>query len=125
MPQNDREKTVFWISRHTMTPEQLADLERIMGGPVRLLVWADTVGSMEDLRPQLEQADAVAAVLPLEKLAQLLEMAGDKPVLQAISRRVPTGRTIQLPDGRTEQEFAFVHEGWQQLLEVRVRTKRL
>ncbi|MCC8098980.1 MAG: hypothetical protein LIO78_02805 [Clostridiales bacterium] len=125
MSQNHPEKTVLWISRHTMTPDQLADLERIMGGPVRLLVWADTVSSMEELRPLLEQADAVAAVLPLEKLAQLLEMAGEKPVLQGISRRVPTGRTVQLADGRTEQEFAYVHEGWQQLLEVRVRTKRL
>ena len=30
-------KKVLWISRHEMTTAQLSDLERIMGGTVKLL----------------------------------------------------------------------------------------
>lgn len=30
-----------------------------------------------------------------------------------------------LPDGRREQEFAYVHAGWEQLLRMDVRTRRL
>ena len=80
---------------------------------------------VEDLRPLVQQADAVAAVLPAEKLAQLMRLAGDTPVLQAKSGRVPTGRSTKLPDGRVEQEFTFVHQGWQQILEFRLRVQSL
>lgn len=31
-------KKVLWISRHEMTTAQLSDLERIMGGTVKLLL---------------------------------------------------------------------------------------
>jgi hypothetical protein len=108
-----------------MTDAQRADLERIMGGPVRLLPWRDTVEVVECLRPALEAADAVAVVLPLELLAELVPMAQGKPVLQAVSRRVPTGRTVTLPDGRREPEFAFVHRCWNQILRVDIETRRL
>ena len=122
---NIREKQVLWISRHTMTEAQKADLERVMGGTVCLTVWPDTVEDVEALRPLVLRSDAVAAVLPPEKLAQLLELAGDRPVLRSVSARRPTGRWIVLPDGRREQEFAFDHQAWQQVLEIRVRTRPL
>ena len=118
-------KTVLWISRHPMTGEQLAGLERVMGGPVRLEVWADTVEDVEQLRPLLDRADAAAAVLPPELLERLLALAGSKPVLLSSSRRVPTGRWLERPDGQREREFAFAHAGWRQLVELRVRTRAL
>ena len=77
-----QEKRVLWSSRHTMTNAQKTDLERIKGGTVRLTTWLDTVTNMETLRPLIEQADAIAAVLPAEKLAELLKLAGSRPVLQ-------------------------------------------
>lgn len=117
-------KVVLWISRHPMTNEQSADLERVMGGAVRPILWPETVDDVERLRPLLDQADA-AAVLPPELLEQLLAMAGDKPVLLASSLRAPTGRWLERPDGRREREFAFVHAGWKQLLEMKVRTREL
>ncbi len=120
-----QKKRVLWISRHTMTTTQREDLERIMGGAVRLTAWPDTVNDMEALRPLVQQADAIAAVLPAEKLSQLLELAGNRPVLQAVSDRRPTGRWTVLPDGRREPEFAFVHREWRQVLEIRVRTRAL
>ena len=118
-------KTVLWISRHEMTAAQAADLERIMGGPVHLLPWRDTVRDVSVLAPLVEEADAVAAVLPLELMARLLKLAGEKPVLQAVSERRPTGRTRATPEGGSEPEFAFVHRCWQQLVRLELETRTL
>lgn len=118
-------RTVLWVSRHEMTDAQLADLERIMEGSVRLLPWRDTVRDAAVLAPAVEEADAVAAVLPPELMAQLLRLAGEKPLLQAVSRRLPTGRTRITPEGRREPEFAFVHDCWQQVVRLEIETKKL
>lgn len=118
-------KRVLWVSRHCMTGEQRADLERIMGGPVELLPWRDTVRDAAELAHALDQADAAAVVLPLELLRQLLPLAKGKPVLQAVSARQATGRTVAAPDGQEEPEFAFVHQGWRQILRLELETKPL
>ena len=52
------------------------------------------------------------------------DAADGKPVLRAIARREPTGRLRTLPDGRSEPEFAFVHDGWEQVLRIEIRTRR-
>ena len=118
-------KRVLWISRHEMTPEQRADLERALGDSVALSVWADTVEDLSALRPALDAADAVAAVLPVNLLAELLDLAGEKMVLRSVSRRVDEGRFRTLPDGRTEREFSYVHLYWEQVLRLRLETRRL
>ena len=118
-------KNVLWISRHEMTAPQRADLERIMDGPVRLLPWRDTVRDLSALAPAIRQADAVAAVLPLELMAGLLRLAGGKPVLQAVSERRPTGKLRATPEGGSEPEFAFVHRCWQQVLRLEIETRTL
>ena len=118
-------KRVLWVSRHQMTQEQRADLERVMGGPVELVCWRDTVGDARELAPALAAADAAAVVLPLELLGQLLPLAGEKPVLQAACARVPTGRMVATPDGREEAEFAFVHQGWRQVIRLELETRAL
>ena len=118
-------KQVLWISRHEMTPSQLQDLERVMGGAVQLTPWRDTVRSLAALQPAIDRADAVAAVLPPDLLAELLRASDGKPVLRAISARKPTGRTVTLPDGRTEPEYTFVHDGWEQILRIDIQTRRL
>ena len=116
-------KTVLWISRHNMTPEQLADLERIMGGPVRLCAWRDTVTDLAVLAPVIREADAVAAVLPPELLSGLLRLAEGKPVFITESERVPTGRMVENPSGQSEPEFAFVHRCWRRLLRLEIETR--
>lgn len=118
-------KQVLWISRHQMTPEQFADLERALGGPVRLQCWTDTVEDLRQLLPAIKQADILAAVLPPPMLAGLLRMAGGRPVLQAVSARRPTGRLLRLADGRSEPEFAYVHARWEQLLRLEIETRPL
>lgn len=118
-------KHVLWVSRHEMTPTQRSDLERIMGGPVKLFPWQETVRCAEELRPALAVCDAAAVVLPLELLEQVLHLADGKPVLQAVSERHATGRTVPTPDGREEPEFAFVHAGWRQVLRLELETRTL
>lgn len=91
-------KKVLWISRHEMTQEQRSDLDRITGG-AELLLWKETVTDIAKLLPLLQQADAVAAVLPPELLAELLALAGDKPVLRG--ERAEGHGALPHPAGRT------------------------
>lgn len=118
-------KQVLWISRHRMTDPQRSDLERILGGPFLLDQWDATVKDIEELRPAVERADLVAAVLPLELLSKLLPMSGSRPVIQSVSQRVPTGGVRYLENGDTEREYAFVHSCWQRLLRVDIEVARL
>ena len=118
-------KKVLWISRHEMTTAQLSDLERIMGGTVKLLCWKENVRNVTELMPLIEQADAIAAVLPLQMQANLLKVAVGKPVLQAVAERVLSETERTLEDGRKEREVQFVHKRWEQLLRIDVQTKVL
>ena len=118
-------KKVLWVSRHEMTQLQRSDLERIMGGPVELIPWRETIRDVKELAPLLRKADAVAAVLPPEPLSELLQLADGKPVLQAVSERQTTGRTIRNPNGQTELEFAYRHLCWKQLLRLEIETRTL
>ena len=45
-------KKVLWVSRHEMTAEQRADLDRVMGG-AELLPWKETVTDVAQLLPLL------------------------------------------------------------------------
>ena len=81
-------KRVLWISRHTMTAAQRADLERVMGGAVELTPWTDTVEDVRSLLPRIARVDAVAAVLPLEKLAGLIKLAHGGPARRAAGEGV-------------------------------------
>lgn len=118
-------KTVLWISRHTMTDQQLADLGRLMGSPVGLIPWQTTVDDPKELLPKLEACDAIAAVLPPLQLSQLLKLAGGKPLLRAVMERVPTGKTVVTASGTEEPEYASVYLGWEQVLKVEIVTRRL
>ena len=121
-------KTVLWISRHAMTEPQLRDLARVLGvlgDAVQVLPYTQTVKQADVLRPLIEQADAIAAVLPVELLAELVTLADERPVLQSVAGRRFTGRTLHLADGQTEPEIAFEHLYWQQIVKLKLQTRRL
>lgn len=118
-------KQVLWISRHQMTPEQLTDLEAVLKDEITLLPWPDTVQQVDELLPLVAQSDAVAAVLPIQLLAQLWPHCGERPLLQAVSQRMPTGTMHTLPDGSKEPEYQFIHGGWQQICRVELETQIL
>lgn len=120
MDRTDKTTQVLWISRHTMTPEQRSDLERIADGPVELVPWTDTVKEAGVLREAIGQADLIAAVLPVELLAQVFRLANGKPVIQSVSGRIP------LPETRDgERQFAFVHQYWQRITRLDWAAQRL
>ena len=123
--EGEKMKRVLWISRHQMTPLQRMDVERALQDAVQLTCWTQTVRDLAQLAPAVRAADAVAAVLPVELLAQLIRLAEGRPVLQAVSERQPTGRMLALPDGRQEAEFAFVHRGWQQIVRLELEVRDL
>ena len=118
-------KTVLWISRHTMTDPQLRDLVRVLGDTVQVLPYTQTVKQADVLRPLIGQADAIAAVLPVELLAELVTLADERPVMQSVAGRRFTGRTLHLADGQTEPEIAFEHLYWQQIVKLELQTRRL
>ena len=72
----------------------------------------ETVTDVAQLLPLLEQADAVAAVLPPELLAKLLTLAGNAGAARGEREKGHGLHSRTLPDGRREQEFAYVHAGW-------------
>jgi len=111
-------KKVLWISRHGMGDRQLECLKQFLGAEVELTVWSDTVERMEQLRPLVEQADAVAAVLPPEKLSCLMELAQGKPVLQGVTRRTLIPASV--PGGEPVPVYSF--DCWQQILCCRFET---
>ena len=115
------------FDRGYITPYMVTDTEKMetVYDDCSVLITDKKISNIQELLPLLEQADAVAAVLPPELLAKLLTLAGNKPVLRAVSERRATGCIRTLPDGRREQEFAYVHAGWEQLLRMDVRTRRL
>lgn len=117
-------KRVLWISRHQMTEFQQKDLARLLEDEVELVTWKDTVTDLAELMPELHRADAVAAVLPVRLLAELVAAAGETPVFQSWAARTPTGRILELADGRREAEMQFRHLGWEQILRLELETKR-
>ena len=118
-------KKILWISRHQMTDAQFDDLRRCAQDEIELTVWDETVKDLHVLLPLVERADMIAAVLPLDLMAQLVRVAGDKPVLRAVNRRIPTGAVTTLPDGRCEAEYAFEHMCWQRIIRIDVETQCL
>ena len=98
--------TVLWISRHCLTPEQTAGLERFCGGPFRLLHRSETIQDIGALSRDIANADVLAAVLPPPLLAQLVATASGKPVLiEQCQRRLK-------PNAAGELSVIFTHGGW-------------
>ena len=105
-------KKVLWFSRHEMTKEQLTDLRRIYG-TVEIIQINKTINSAYDLQKEIEEADVVAIVAPINLQQQFLKIAGKRPVISAKSMRV------LLDDGEKVQ---FVFDGWYQIKNIVIET---
>lgn len=123
--ESGEKKKVLWISRHTMTEGQIEDLERILQHKVELIPFRDSLESVEDLEESHLSVDMIAAVLPPFLLSQLVQKAGEIPVVQAVSKRVKSGHIITLSNGNQEDEYIFVHECWEQVVKFDLELKRL
>ena len=69
-------KKVLWISRHDMTPEQLAAVDN--GRPVEIDQEEESVNDVRDLTDRINNADVVAVVLPPKLLMPLVRMINGK-----------------------------------------------
>lgn len=91
-----------------LSPEQRQGLERLYGS-FELDWWKENVDDLAQLAPAVAGADVIAAVLPLQLLAGLVALAGEKPVLIDLARRT------LVPSGGPEAETRFAHGGWQRI----------
>lgn len=114
-------KKILWLSRHALTKEQIADLERIYG-EIQVTTFDQTVSNWRDVVAAGADCDILAVVLPPSILAELTNPRNNtKPVIRAKANRVPTGNSIINPaTGKEETEYRFEHAGWEQVLKIEV-----
>ena len=115
-------KTILWVSRHGMTPNQRQQLSDYYGD-IEIKQLDSTVSDISEILSV--PADVYAVVLPLNLLAGLRENT-DKDIIQAISGRVPTGNMIVNPaTGCEEQEYIYDHLYWQRIVRLELETEIL
>ena len=113
-------KTILWVSRHDMTQPQLAQLKEVYGD-ICIAKLDSTVADTAEILAS--PADVYAVVLPLNLLAELRRNT-DKEVIQSVSGRVPTGKTVLNPaTGEYEQEYAYAHLYLQRILRPELETE--
>lgn len=115
-------KKILWVSRHSMTSEQQADLERIYGA-VELIQHDET---LNDITPLLEyDVDVYAVVLPIDLIA-LLKKNTAADIIQPVSGRAKTDRRIiNSATGKCENEYVYKHLYWQLIKKCEIETERL
>ena len=96
---------VLWFSRHAMTQEQ----EAALGTDVTVNQVSKTISSAYELVDEIEEADVIAIVAPINLQQQFLILAAGKPVIMAVSER----KLIPQETGEDKVEFHFVK--WEQL----------
>ena len=119
-------KRILWFSRHNMTDAQISDLKRIFG-EIEIHHVSANASSFRDVLDAGKDDDVLAVVLPPALLADLTNPRNNqKPVIRAIANRVPTGKQVVNPaTGKLEDEFKFVHAGWERVLKIEVVSERL
>lgn len=106
---------ILWFSRHEMTAEQLGALERKFPDGVTINKINKTINSAREIQDDINEADIIAIVAPIGLQAEFLRLAGDKPVITALTDRV----LIPQPNGEEDKvEFRFVK--WERLEEITV-----
>ncbi len=115
-------KKILWVSRHSMTPEQKTDLERIYGD-FRLIQHDATLTDVSDLLEY--DADIYAVVLPIDLIA-LLKSHTSADIIQPVSGRVKTDRLIlNNATGKYENEYLYKHLYWQLIKKCEIEKERL
>lgn len=117
---------ILWLSRHTMTEAQIADLNRIYG-EIEVKTFDQSVSGWKDVVEAGADCDVLAVVLPPAILADLTNPRNNiKPVIRAKANRVPTGNTIVNPaTGKEETEYRFEHAGWEKVIKIEVVVEAL
>ena len=96
-----------------MTDEQRAAL----GDNIEIIQIDKTINNAYEIKDEIDKADIVAVVAPINLQKQFLDIAGDKPVIMAKSDRI----IVPQPDGESKVEFKF--NKWEQLKEIKIELK--
>lgn len=113
---------ILWVSRHSMTEEQINDLNRIYGDN-EIIQMDETVKNVEQILSY--NSDVYAVVLPIDFIADLCSNTS-KDVIRPISKRVKTnGEIINPATGKMETEYIYKHEGWQKIKQIKIETEML
>lgn len=113
-------KKVLWFSRHSMTPSQLDDFCRSLNSEVEICQVNRTISHANELAAEIDDADILAIVAPIELQAEFLRISNGRPVIYAKALRV-----LVLQGEGVEPKVTFDHGGWFQLDEVVIRVHRL
>ncbi len=122
---------ILWFSRHTMSEPQLealtsrlgeVEITQVSGSPANLFTPFDgeidgipsKISSMKELCQDFE---VLAVVAPIGLQQQFLNIAGDKPVIIAESKR----ELVKVPG--EEDKTIFIFNGWKRLLKIEVLIK--
>ncbi|MCD8050065.1 MAG: hypothetical protein LUE89_00090 [Clostridiales bacterium] len=112
-------KTILWVSRHAMTPDQLADMARIMRvttDNLDIIQHGDTVRDVAELTHYLHKVAAACVVLPHQMLADFWARANT------------VGITVYVAENLRNRDesgnFVFKHAGWYEVQECTYRRRR-
>lgn len=119
------DKKILWISRHSMTDEQENDLIRIYKH-IEITKYDRTISSAGEIRDAGDY-DVYAVVLTAELIASLKKiLPPEKEILQPVSERIFTGRTIVNPaTGAEEKEYEYKHRCWRKVIKAEFETVEL
>lgn len=108
---------ILWLSRHSATEEQVADLNRIFRG-VEIVQVNKTVSNAQEVADIFNEvgADEMVVVLPPNILADLLnpKLGLPKPIRAVMNREIR-------PDG----EAVFSHSHFERIEKIEIITTRL
>lgn len=107
---NKEMKKVMWFSRHEMTADQLTAL-----GDVEVDQIDRTISSAFELKEEIEAADIIAIVAPINLQQQFLKLAGAKPVIVPV-----TAREFYTDENGQEQKTRFKFVKWERLIKIEV-----
>ena len=102
-------KKLLWLSRHEMTKEQLEAL-----GDVSVTQIPYRIGSAYELVEEINDADIIALVAPINLQEQFLKLAKGKPVL------IPNCERYMARNDLGEEELQFKFNKWEQLHSITV-----
>ncbi len=103
-------KKVMWFSGRDMDEDQKNDLVRIYG-KVEVNQINKTINSAQELSAEIEEADIIAIMAPLNLQQEFLKLAGNKPVIFSRFLRIINAETDEIED---------VFAGWFRLEKIEV-----
>ena len=116
---------ILWVSRHTLTSDQITDLKSIYG-EISITQYDKTITDVSELTKQGD-SDVYAVVLTAELISDLMKIIPEgRQVIQAVSERVFTGKTLVNPaTGQEEKEYAYRHKCWRRVVKAVFETEEL